>query len=454
MGGEQGHYKNNCPKGAGPDVLGADGTAASKVWNCCRWSLQFAVLLLAVFVGYLIGTSPVGVTPPLMPTTGFSAVMEDVPPWPVFRVAVALNNFFKQAAQMTTLPKVQVIEQATGYWRSTIISGITTHRIVETLNEAGANGMTCEQVAIKRHMHAPHLCRILEAATQMNLLFKDRLTGKLTPTAAGKLLNHDIEGSIAPFVEMITSEAAPAWNSVMTHSIQSPTSGWEVAFPSPNFAELGPWEWYAEHPVEEARFGQAMMAFTKASAGSILADYPFPVSDDAVVCDIGGGIGHTLKMILDHYPSLEGLLFDRPGVADSEDAKANFHGRAGVKFVAGDFRVPSDVWDQMKDCDVFLLKHVLHDWDDATSIEILKNIASTAKRGAKLAVAEHVLGTQVADMELSKTLMDINMMACNPVGACERSVSQYEVMFRKAGITGEVNYIPLRDIIGIVEVRL
>jgi len=428
----------------------AKKSSYSRLWACWKASVQILVVFLAVFVGYLLGTSPAGVTPPFTPSIGFSAVLHDVPPWPVFRVAVALNNFFKQAAAATTLPKVQIIEQSTAYWRSTIISGLVKNRIVESLNAAGTSGLTCEETASTQNFYAPHLCRILEAATHMNLLTKDRVTGKLTATAAGKLLDHNLEGSMAPFVEMITDEAVDAWDHVMTHSIKSEVSGWESAS---RYEGKGAWEWYAEHPMEEARFGQAMKAFTKASAGSILADYPFPVSG-ATICDIGGGIGHTLKLILDHYPQLRGVLFDRPGVADSQDAKDNFQGRSGVTFITGDFRVRSDDWDSMGDCDVFMLKHILHDWDDSTSIEILKNIASIAKPGAKLMVPEHVLGTQVADMELSKSLMDINMMACNPAGASERSVPQYEALFRKAGITGDVTYFPLRDIIGIVEVVL
>ena len=65
-----------------------------------------------------------------------------------------------------------------------------------------------------------------------------------------------------------------------------------------------------------------------------------------------------------------------------------------------------------------------------------------------------VVGTAGADMETSKLLMDINMMASNPPGAKERTVAEYEALFTLAGITGITKHYPLRDIIGVVEVTV
>jgi len=197
---------------------------------------------------------------------------------------------------------------------------------------------------------------------------------------------------------------------------------------------------------------QAMMAFTDASAASIIADYPFPASKGATLCDIGGGIGHTLKHVMDHYPDMSGILFDRPGVADSEDVVTDAN---RVTTITGSFLDPaSGGMDnaKLKTCDVFMLKHIIHDWDDTSSVTILKAVKAAAKPGAKLIVVEHVVGTAGPDMETSKLLMDLNMMANNPPGAKERTVAEYEALFSEAGLANSAKHYPLRDIIGVVEV--
>ena len=121
---------------------------------------------------------------------------------------------------------------------------------------------------------------------------------------------------------------------------------------------------------------------------------------------------------------------------------------------AGDFLADSSFPSGLATCDVFLLKFILHDWDDASSRTILKKIKAVAKPGARLAVVEHVLGVSGPFMERAKAMMDVNMMASNPGGAKERSVAEYEALFAAAGITAPATLIPMRDILSIVEVAL
>ena len=90
---------------------------------------------------------------------------------------------------------------------------------------------------------------------------------------------------------------------------------------------------------------------------------------------------------MDHYPQMKGVLFDRPGVADSADVACD---KARVATIAGSFFDAEGMADtRFKACDVFMLKHIIHDWDDASSVAILKIVKGAAKPGAKIIVVEH-----------------------------------------------------------------
>ena len=105
----------------------------------------------------------------------------------------------------------------------------------------------------------------------------------------------------------------------------------------------------------------------------------------------------------------------------------------------------------MAACDVFLLKHILHDWDDAASITILRKIARVAKAGARLAIVEHVLGASpCSGMERAKAMMDINMMAANPPGAGERTWEEYAALFARAGFAKPSQLVKMRDLVSTV----
>ena len=96
------------------------------------------------------------------------------------------------------------------------------------------------------------------------------------------------------------------------------------------------------------------------------------------------------------------------------------------------------------------MKFILHDWDDARCVKILKNIAAVAKPGAKVATTDFILEIDGASMEMNKRMMDINMMASNPAGARERPWAQYRALFEGAGLTG-ASLIKMRDLVSTVE---
>jgi len=405
-----------------------------KVWNI------FA-LLLALLVGYLIGTSPAGVSPPAVPA---GSPLGEVPPWPIFRIAVGLNDMLRNAAEATTLPKVRVIDLATARFQSQVIHILTKNDVFDAIHPAP---LSCEATAKKLKLHAPFLCRLMAAGVSLGLLSQGS-DGTYTTTPTSALLLRSAEGSQKSFVEMINNPYQhPAWDAIgVGGSLRTGKGGFEVAH-GKTF-----WDYATARPEVEAEFDGAMTSFTAAAAASIISSYAFP--PNGTICDVGGSEGGTLKLLLGHYPAASGVVFDRPtvvGRATKSFSDAGLSERA--RGVGGNF-LGASLPAELKTCDVFVLKHILHDWDDASSITILKNIRAVAKRGAKLAVVEHVLGVSGPGMERAKAMMDINMMASCVGGAKERSVAEYEALFSAAGIQAKATLVSMRDILSLVEVEL
>ena len=100
------------------------------------------------------------------------------------------------------------------------------------------------------------------------------------------------------------------------------------------------------------------------------------------------------------------------------------------------------------------LKFILHDWDDTSCIALLQQIARVAKKGVRLVTTDFILGVDGANMEMSKRLMSVNMMASNPAGARERTWDEYQALLGAAGITGEAKLIKMRDLVSTVEVAV
>jgi len=399
------------------------------------------VLALAVLVGYMIGTSPVSINPPLVPG---ASLLGEVPPWPVFRIAVGLNDMLRTATEATTLPKIRVLDLATARFQSQVIHVLTKNNVFDAVHAAP---LTCSSTASALKLHEPFVCRLMDAGTTLGLLVKSG-DGKYGTTDASALLVRDAPGSMKSFVEMINNPYQhPAWDAIgIGESLRTGKGGFEAAH-GKTF-----WEYATKKPEVEAEFDGAMTAFTEAAASSILSSYAFPTT--GTICDVGGSEGGTLKLLLAHYPGASGIVFDRPTVIARTTkalAKAGLSERA--RGVGGNF-LSESLPAGLASCDAFVLKHILHDWDDSSSITILKNIKAVAKPGARLVVVEHVLGVSGAGMERAKAMMDINMMASCVGGAKERAVPEYEALFVAAGITAPATLVPMRDILSIVEVAL
>ena len=157
--------------------------------------------------------------------------------------------------------------------------------------------------------------------------------------------------------------------------------------------------------------------------GAILDAYEF--SGINVIADIGGGNGSKITAILQKYPAMQGILFDLPHVVARARPKIEAAGLSDrCRLAEGDFfqSVPSGA-------DAYVMRHIIHDWDDEKSLTILKNCHAVMSQGNKLLLVESVIPPG-NDPFMGKFL-DLTMMLIP--GGKERTEIEYRELYDRAG---------------------
>ena len=201
-----------------------------------------------------------------------------------------------------------------------------------------------------------------------------------------------------------------------------------------------PFAYLQSHPDEAALFNQAMTEHSRQSAPAIAEAYDFGAFRKLV--DIAGGHGLLLTTILSRYPRLRGLLFDLPEVIEgARKAIAQSDEADRCDTASGDFfqSVPA-----AGDC--YMMKHIIHDWDDERAITILRNCRTASKPGGKLLLIEMVVPPG-SDGALPK-LLDLEMLLLP--GGLERTEEQYARLFDSAGFR-LTRIVPTKSPVSVIE---
>jgi hypothetical protein len=168
-----------------------------------------------------------------------------------------------------------------------------------------------------------------------------------------------------------------------------------------------------------------MTSASSDEGAAIAAAYDF--SGYRRIVDVGGGHGALLAAILDRYPDPSGVLFDLPDVVETAHGAINRHIAAGrVETVAGDFSqaVPDGG-------DAYLLKWIIHDWDDAAAIRILTNCRTAMAPAGKVLLVEAVIPEDTAGSDATR--LDTTMLVFT--GSRERTEEEYQDLLHRAGLT-------------------
>ncbi|UVK52435.1 ubiquinone/menaquinone biosynthesis protein [Mesorhizobium sp. AR02] len=248
-------------------------------------------------------------------------------------------------------------------------------------------------------------------------------------TDVGAVLRSDRRGP-RDFVRMINSEAYLAFEQLL-YSVRTGKPAFDKVFGSPRF------DWLSEHPEQAALFQRAMVALGEGGNEAVAEAYDFLPFKRIV--DVGGGHGQLLSAILARNPHLSGVLFDLPsGVAAARQGAGGDLPR--TEFIAGDF------FESVPIGDVYVVKKVVHDWDDGRAAVILRNCRKAMLPNGKVLVAE----TLVPPGDEPDQIKAIDVVMLAVTGGRERTQVEYVSVFDAAGLHFE-RVIQTRGAISILE---
>jgi hypothetical protein len=278
------------------------------------------------------------------------------------------------------------------------------------------------------------LYRVLRALASVGVFTEtDSQIFALTPLAEPLGTNHPNSVREA----MIWMGEEPHWRvyGEMMSSVKTGKPVWEKVHGQAVF----PYLFEANPPLGEI-FNRAMTGFSRQAIPAIVEAYDF--SGISTIADIGGGHGHLLAGILNANAHLSGVLFDLPPVfAGAAELLANENVADRVELVRGDFfsEVPVRA-------DVYLLKHIIHDWDDELCDKILQNIRAAMPEDGKVLIVDAVLPTG-NEPHFGK-ILDLEMLV-SP-GGIERTESEFRQLLDSAGFRLN-RIVPTRSPVSIVE---
>jgi hypothetical protein len=288
------------------------------------------------------------------------------------------------------------------------------------------------ELAERAGAHERNLYRLLRSLASVGV-FSEGPERAFSNTPLSEVLRSDIPGSMrSPVIFAAEPWHFAAWSD-MLHSVQTGKTAWNKTFGTDIFS------WFAEHPDAQEIFNGAMTSFSATAAPAVVDAYDF--SGINVLADIAGGHGLLLSQILKANPSVKGILFDLDHVLAGADPMLESQGVADrVEKVSGDF------FKEVPAADAYIMKHIIHDWDDERSIAIMKNIHRTMTGEGRLLILEMVV-PEGNDPHPGK-ILDLEMMTLP--GGAERTEDEYRDLLSKAGFRLE-RVIPTKSAFSVIE---
>jgi hypothetical protein len=301
-----------------------------------------------------------------------------------------------------------------GYRETQLLYVVAKLQIADRL---ASGPMSAQELAVASGANPSALYRVMRALAGLGV-FHEGSNGQFELTEASQSLRSDTAGSLHA---LAASYGEPWWWQSWAKTLECVQRG-STAF------ELldgrGIFDFLREHPDAATVFNANMAAMTMVSAGAIVSAVDW--SGARGVIDVGGGRGALLSEALRRHSSLNGVLFDQQTVVEgAEELLGEFVHTGRCRIVAGDIftSVPQGE-------DIYILKEVLHDWDDSRCLGILRNCRAAMPATGRLLIIERVIGPPNEPTE--GKMIDIVMMVM--AGGRERTLEEYRELLKRAGL--------------------
>jgi len=316
-----------------------------------------------------------------------------------------------------------------GFHLTQVIGAVATYSIADELAKGPASAA---QIAERRSINPDATARLLRTCTALGLMTSDG-HGRFKATPLLDTLRSDTPQSLRAVA--ISLSSTPFWltwgrfaDAMKTGTKQSVAAlGEEI------------WEYFSSHPDEAEMMARAMRGLTSPAVED--AARVIDTKGVSLTADIGGGSGTLVQALMKANPALQGLVLDLPSVIPSGIAAAAKIGlQDRFRAVAGNF------FEAVPAADLYLLKFILHDWDDASCRQILETCRRTVPAGGRLAVIEQPIIED--DSGVFAPTMDLAMMVV--VGGRERTPDEYRQLLQVTGWR-QTNVSPIIRSLAVIE---
>jgi hypothetical protein len=322
------------------------------------------------------------------------------------------------APKMQMPPEAAIMQMVLGAWVSQAISAVTRLNIPDLLKAKGPS--TAKELAMGREeLNAEFLERVLRACASVGV-FAEFPDGRFDLTPLSETLTADSPVSRKKMVELFGASWWRVW------------SGLEQAIRTgepQSVANLGSeyWDYMDANPKEMEDFGLAMKSNSLNSIRWVLERCDF--SRSRVVADVAGGFGHLAIGLLEKYPHLRAIVLEVPKLVPI--AKQQWKGMSPgttsrLEFVAG------NMFESVPRADTYIMKHIIHDWDDERCAKLLRNCRNAMEGNGRVICVDSVIPPMGDTGAVPAKFLDLNMLVM--IHGKERTLKQWEALFGASGL--------------------
>jgi ubiquinone/menaquinone biosynthesis C-methylase UbiE len=311
-------------------------------------------------------------------------------------------------------PAAGVMQMMTAAWTAQTISTVTCLRVPDLLHARGP--LTARQLTEEHGVDAKpeFLERALRVGASVGI-FTEALDGRFGPTPLSEVLTPDSPASVRAFVELIGGR----WWKLIGAMPEALRTG-----ENQSKAQTGREPWEPAGADRRTQFDRAMKSRVESTRG-VLEHYNF--SRAHTVVDVGGGLGHLALAIVKTYPTVRATVLDLPdviAVAQKQVSQEDARVRERLTFLAGDMflDVPSG--------DVYVLKTIIHDWDDVRSVQVLEHCRARLPADGRVICVDKVLPPMGDTSAVGAKLLDMLMLVSLP--GKERTEAEWRALYERA----------------------
>jgi hypothetical protein len=322
-----------------------------------------------------------------------------------------------------------------GFWKTEALYAMAALGLAD---EMGAQAWSADALAGRVGAHPRALYRLLRALSSIGLV-RHGTDDRFTLTEWGARLASNAEGSVRGRALHIGAMLAPAFCK-LAESVRTGAPPEGIKYGPDGFAELN------EDPAQAEIFNQAMVEGSRRVAAKAADAYDF--GQYKTFMDVGGGYGAVLSTLLQRLPKASGAVLDLEHAKSGAEKLWAEDGVADrARFIVSSFfeEIPPDA-------DCYILKYIIHDWNDDYARRLMKRLGAAASAsGATVILIERIIPERIEANETHARdmLSDLTMLLWD---GAERTEAEYRTLFEEAGLS-MTRTVPIGDGHYVIEAR-